>query len=56
MGALDATYNDAGEEELGFFHVYTDGGKAHSASFWVEPDPDHALGYILQGEESIIGV
>ena len=56
MGALDATYNDAGEEELGFFHVYTDGGKAHSANFWVEPDPDHALGYILQGEESIIGV
>ena len=55
MGALDATYNDAGEEELGFYHIYAE-GTAHSANLWVEPDPDHALGYILQGEESIIGV
>ena len=59
MGALDATYHDAGEELLGCFHVYADA--AHSATYSVEPDPDSdpdqpgALTYILQAEEGIVG-
>ena len=60
MGALDASYNDAGEEELGCVHVHAD-GVFHSAHYSVEPDPDSdpdqpdALTYILQAEEGIVG-